>query len=614
MFFVKRSASCWNVFVMKRERISTRLLEAQNPQTEPARLSVLARSTSAEIGARIAQNPNASFETLSLLAEKYPRQVLQNPSLALFLLENPQVILRFSTTALRAVLWCEDVPISLLRIAIDSADEIVHNIIATCPNTPPDILDTLSSFRDAHTRELVARHPSIDTQTLLRLCTDSGRNVRAAALRRSPSFVAQIAPLVASKEPSEGRYFADNLWIREERFQQRSLIEALFHSGGELALLWVSMSPVAPEEYLREILSRAFKVPNLLSGLLSNPGLPPSLLEEALAAYPDAQRDTALAFQENLPESLRGVVLDYLREMEDDIQMIVSQPVASWVMEAIFATGNMTALIGLAQNSSLPQRYFAPLFANSGSSIIFALAENPATPAEILTKIVTEWAPRTEPQTSFDFTFEHTRSMLQRLIAKNPSAPPELFSLLASSGDVMVKKTLTQNPNLPAQLLTMLASDPSEVVREGCASRPALPSSLCYLLARDPERKVRQKISLREDLPATLAYELYEEEELWPLLARNPQTPAALLEKLAGCYPTFVARNPNAPPAILKGLLHGASDELLDWVARHPNTPIETLKHLSTTKVREVALQHPSLETSWLYQQKFAHSAADIPF
>jgi hypothetical protein len=601
---------------MKRQRNSTinKRQEAQDPQTEPARLATLARSSSAEIGALVAQNPNATFDTLSTLAEKYPKQVLQNPSLLLLLLENPLGLLQFSAPAQRALVWCEDVSVPLLRIYACSTDESVQNIVATCPKTPLDVLQTLSTSRSAYTRELVARHPSCDQDTLLRLCTDPERSVRTMALRRCSRFAEQLKMFSAALSQANAKYFSESLWIQETHLPG-PLIEALFQSGGELALLWVAMHPASPEPYLRDIALKAPKAPELFSALLANPSLPPSLLASLLSQLLSERSEVGIFFQPNLPTEHQQIGREWLQRESTDIEWLAAKPIAEWAFSAIFEINRKEARLGLAQNPKLPIKYFQHLFETFDFQVACELAQNQSTPSELLARLATDWAPLTESQTAFDFTFDHMRSALQRLVAQNPKLPVELFATLASSSDVMVRKALAQNPKLPPRSLDALATDPADLVRASCASHPKLTATLCRLLAKDPEPKVRQKMALRADLSAALAYQLFDEDEqLHAFLAENAQTPAALLERLAIELPTYVARNPNAPPAILARLSRQSTEEMLDWVARHPNTPVEVLKRLSSSKVREVALLHPALETAWLYQQKFIHHSEDIPF
>jgi hypothetical protein len=603
--------------LMKRETITpkkSKRQEAQYPQTEPSRLAELSRSSSAEICSLVAKNPNAPLSALSFLADKFPREVLQNPSLALFLLENPQSLLQFPSRSLQAILWCEDVSPMILRICAGSQDPDIRSIVACSPKTPVDLLRLLANVGTHDVQVLVARHPSTDKQTLEKLCTNAHYAVRVAAMRRCSSFVAVLGDLAQSltKELEMGTLIPD--WVQYRKSAKGfPCVEALYQSGGELALVWVGMSPETPDSILEELCKQASEKPLLRSALLSNPSLSMVFLGGLLSQLKQGAEELGVFFQPNLSEEQQRFCL---AQFAPDLEWLATKPIAEWAYEALFQQKKKGVCLGLAKNPALPVQYFSLFFEELDFQISCELAQNPSTPAALLERLAGDWAPTSTTQVAFHFTFDHMRSALRRIVAQNPSIPPSLYGSFVSSNDPWVRKSLALNPALPLAFLEQLSTDEFDLVRAECAIHPSLSVRLCRRLANDSSVDVKQRIASRPDLSPELAHQLFiEAKQTHANLAKNPQTPAVLLEKLVESSPELVACNPNAPPALLALLSQDARAEIQGFVASHENTSEETLKRLTLSLgefVREQAFFHPSLDLFWLYQQKYIRR--DLPF
>ena len=588
----------------------TKRQEAQDPLTEPARLLGLARSSSASLGALVAKNPNATLQVLSVLAEKFPREVLQNPALSLFLLENPQSLLQLHSRSLRSLLWCEEVPPLILRLCAASPDAALRGIVATCPKTPLDLLQQLSRDPAGDVRSFVARHPTTDLSTLERLCSDREHSVRVPAMRRCPSLVASLGGLASLfLDRAEGY---SGSWLSLLKSSQQKLnLQALYLSGGELALSLVALSKESPAEWLEALSERISALPLLCSSLLANPALPEPLMQSLLPQVALDSEDSGVFFQPRLPEVYRRPCFERLCQAPE---WLATKPVAEWVYELLFQRKKKEVWLGLARNPGLPALYFQPLYDELDFQLAVELAQNPSTPAALLESLATAWRPAAAGQVSFDFTSEHMRVVLHKCLAQNPSLPTALFTLFAESKEPGLLKSLASNPNVPLSLLEELSRASHPWVRVACASHPRLSGSRCRALAEDPALEVRQQIAARGDLTAALAHALWRDEAR-VYLASNPQTPAALLERLVAVAPTSLARNPNAPPALLARLSREPSVELQALVARHESTPAETLRCLSGSSeevVRVAAFLNPNLELAWLYQRRYVPE--ELPF
>jgi hypothetical protein len=81
--------------------IASLIEQAKNPRTVPEQLTNLAQTKHNRIRAAVADNPNASLETLWTLVESHSEAVLHNPAINLALLEQPDLL----TYPLEAVFW-----------------------------------------------------------------------------------------------------------------------------------------------------------------------------------------------------------------------------------------------------------------------------------------------------------------------------------------------------------------------------------------------------------------------------------------------------------------------------------------------------------------------------
>jgi len=249
--------------------------------------------------------------------------------------------------------------------------------------------------------------------------------------------------------------------------------------------------------------------------------------------------------------------------------------------------------------------------------------------------------------------FTKVSSKLARLVAKNPSTPPELLRKLANSSHVTTRKNVTANPSTPIEVLLKLGAEFPEQL---------LDNPIFYrVLLENPnlvnEMPISTLISLLklEKVPVFLLEQaaLNRVWEVQSAVAMNPQTPGEILEKLVENQKAqevllAVAMNPQTPREILEKLVwskyaqvveaarlhvNWAGEMTLSWndqvsflllhpkisarllaensrsiawleryaIAQHPNTPLETLHTLAVDGNRIVrAVAKASLPNNWV--------------
>ncbi|HEX6371075.1 MAG TPA: hypothetical protein VF006_19310 [Longimicrobium sp.] len=112
--------------------------------------------------------------------------------------------------------------------------------------------------------------------------------------------------------------------------------------------------------------------------------------------------------------------------------------------------------------------------------VLEGLAENPATPAEILAQVWSLNARRDDPG---DYG---------EALARHAAAPPELLAELAGSGDDTVREAVAANPRTAREVLERLAGDAERSVREAVAGRTELAPETLKRLGKDDEYLVRE--------------------------------------------------------------------------------------------------------------------------
>ena len=92
-------------------------------------------------------------------------------------------------------------------------------------------------------------------------------------------------------------------------------------------------------------------------------------------------------------------------------------------------------------------------------------------------------------------------------VAKNPHTPAEVLTKLAGDEVNLVRALVATNPNTPAAVLQSLFGD-EKIVRDGLSGNPATPPKLLKILADDSDRMVRMRIAENPSAPIELLEKL----------------------------------------------------------------------------------------------------------
>lgn len=129
-------------------------------------------------------------------------------------------------------------------------------------------------------------------------------------------------------------------------------------------------------------------------------------------------------------------------------------------------------------NPNISRKTLKKLAADPNSLVRSSLADNPNWTADEIRRM-----------------YRH-KTALPCLIARNPSAPPDVLKELSYGSDYIVLASLASNPSIPPYVINRLVNDPNPSVRLRLADNKAIPTSVLERLAKDPDTNVR---SVAED-------------------------------------------------------------------------------------------------------------------
>jgi hypothetical protein len=589
--------------------------EASDPQTTAIRLDELSKSGDREIQRAIASNPNASLETLFFVAQRFTREVLQNPAFQLFLLEDPDLLQNANDETIKAFLQDESLPSSFIEQLNKNPSMRVEVMIAKHPNTPPNALDRIyrRGISDDNETALpaVAQHPSISYDTLEAMTINpSGRDpakvYRKLALNpRMPLYL--LENIFGPCQEDEILEFADNpklslalmeeLYLSTPGFRERIFFNP--RTPHTLLERYLHDERCVPLEQLARHLeeeaepSQCERISALFVALARHPNTSPELLEE-LSHNKETELRCLLIGNQPTTKQLERLSLDPVVDVRrlvamhpktpPEILQTLSQDPESPVRRAVAGNPGLSdeLLTTFVQSSDKVLRSESILHPKLPVPMLRALHKtikaehllrNPALPPELLEEIPT--------------TAGGHHNWLRAKIAAHPNAPPKLLARFYEELDWMhgeQRAAIAKHPNTPIEVLRDLSKDKN--------------LHRIHHLTRNPSAPDEIVLPLLDLICAT-------EERLAREVAQNPRNPASTLAKLSHKkgFRWLVSEHPNTSSDTLIELAKDADAQLSARIAKHPNTPTHLLEPFTQHEepdVRIAAAKNPMLPASRL--------------
>ena len=146
--------------------------EARDPNTPQETLLRLVRSADGEVQSLVAQNPNTPIEALLQLAKRLPKEVSQNPSLSLALLETPHLIQALDQQTAFAFALCEEAPEWLLELLFSHPKREIVRLISYRKNLSEALLWKLAQKAE-HLDKIIA-NPRCTKELWTKFATSRG--------------------------------------------------------------------------------------------------------------------------------------------------------------------------------------------------------------------------------------------------------------------------------------------------------------------------------------------------------------------------------------------------------------------------------------------------------
>jgi hypothetical protein len=427
-----------------------------------------------ELQKSIAKNPNTPAELLNVLFERFPKEVQENPSYGLLILESASLLENRRRQELLEALCHPEASLFLLQQASTSYSAEVRLYVARHPKATESILRRLSDDHAELVREAVAEHPNTPVESLQKLSSDSNDDVRDSVATHGRIPYQTLASL-AEKNDAYLRLLALHPETPEDRLEELAEDNAL--------LPFVLHNPNAPSD----LLQACAEIPELQDLVAKNPNTP----LEALQILPTSTQITRAILQNpSLPSDWVGALL----------------------------TDASPKIRSLARfHPNVPGGLLA-LLLQAGASI--DLMQITTTPEEI------------DPQDLVRLCNQGFFGKL--LVASHPKTPEPLLRVLSQNASVELRLAVANNVRLPSSLEEALANDANTKVRAVIAKR-SHKEALLYRLADDFFAEVRVSIAQRLEAPALLRLTLANDRslEVRSALVANPEISSEVLQKLS---------------------------------------------------------------------------------
>ena len=398
---------------------------AKNAAAPEAVLTELSHSADLATRRALVTNPATPLDVLHEIAKQFPEELLDNPALDVFLLENPTFFRDLPAPVLRAVVKRDNCSAGVLAQAAQVDDEVVLLGICQNPAATPETVRALRASTSAAVRKAAALHVAV-----------------AGAVKDWPARLRKaVARALALAEPAQ---------------RLRGL--PFLRLAGQLTT----------------------------TGVASSAALPPlfgAIIQDAAGAYSNAAVLDRLAGDEDWgvrravaehPATPAALLERLAGDKESWVRCAVAKNPATPValLERLAGDKDRYVRRAVAEHPAMPVALLERLAGDEDSDVRGAVAKHPATPVALLERLAGD-----------------EDRWVRRAVAAHPATPVALLERLAGDEESWVRDAVAEHPATPValreQLLERLAGDKESWVRDAVARHPATPGALVERLAGD---------------------------------------------------------------------------------------------------------------------------------
>lgn len=395
----------------------------------------------------IASHSSTPYATLQTLMSSSSAEVLAR------LIENP-------------TLEADD-RVSLVESLKISRSVATRELLASLPSVPETVLLELASDRDLRVRAVVARHHAAPMAGLSRLAADKKREVRLSVLENpvTPGALAgSIAEAMLLVDVDEDLHAV--LRALEERGDVElptRIIEGALDRLSKSRVRFSDMRVVVAEDPRsnERTLSRLARSTDdsVRQEVAGNPRTPPAVLERlATDQEPDVRATVA---GNPLTPATVLVALSQDEDAQVRAQTAGNPHLPRNAFESLLVDGEDSVRTAARRNPATP----FDLVHEAGVELVQPTRHS-SRDREALTEMVA-----------------HKRAEVRMEVAFSQSADADLLAMLGGQRSVQVKRAVAANPNTPASVLGSLADDKDDQVRQAVAFNGATPGPLLAELA-----------------------------------------------------------------------------------------------------------------------------------
>jgi hypothetical protein len=415
---------------------------AKNVAATPELLAALTVSTDEITRRNVAGNPNTPMEILWGLGEEFPEELIENPILSLWFLENPNFLANVPHKSIISLLKHESIPNWFLELAVNINNDDVIRTLLMLSQTSKNVLQKILIDVDGYeyiddVRSEVYLHVNWSGDI------ESGWN--------------EIAWEKINKIFAEGYFFID---------KEKEILNTI---------------GILPEYITDEDASQENEQLNISMNFLTSS----HILEELLGCDRD---DVRIAASDNLNTPF-DVICEYKSQ-----EQAINNPITS-AEDLAYLAGSRWQRIrkGVAFHPNISPATLAKLALDENIEVVKSVALNINVPIQILENladifpdIVTAhpYCPHSLLEKIFHRGYQHeinpeySPSFIN--IAQHPSTPAKIIEKLAEIG---YELQVAQNHKTPVEILIELSKHSDDKVRSHVAQNPNTPVDILRYLA-----------------------------------------------------------------------------------------------------------------------------------
>jgi len=596
---------------------------AGNPSAPVPLLETLAFHADKQVRRRVAANPTTPAAMLMAIGGEFPEELFDNPSLDLYLFENPNLFDGIGAAALRALLKRDRCPPSFFAYAARQDDQATHLAVLANANAPREVVELLEQSEDEWVSETAARHVAL-AGIGEPVSSDAWRDEFTQALYEMVECEGEVAKAhhALAYLLSQGVDELATLPWGEGQVLRVAWSVAVYPR--ETAYDTVSAGSVRTTIAKRLSTAQVERIHNAIASHDAT-GLRREFVEQlAWYPYPSVSRTLVFLMADAPPAALARAQRSPWWLERCAIAQATHVPRS--VLERLTKDAHMVVRAAAAWRATRPWLPAEPEAAPEPSSVdwraVLAAALQEADP--VMNATPSEQVGKAQQTLAHLFWGYETRgikcsrrewAVVQAAnrstnqlesITYNPATPAALrlacLHRLATSKDLSARYHLASREPLPLSVLSILAGDSAASVRWQVARNAFTSPAILERLAEDTDRSVALTVAANAGTPMAIRIALFSKAlscfvpTEWTRIAGNTATPAAVLEELAARGPGWlkieVAMNSALPvssrAALLESLACDESKEVRTQVAKRPETPLAVLTALSRDQAWEV--------------------------